>query len=41
MIETCQEHNVPLFVAYYRRALDYFIKVKEIVDDGESVMSGL
>jgi predicted dehydrogenase len=34
MIETCQEHNVPLFVAYYRRALDYFIKVKEIVDDG-------
>ena len=30
MINTCKEHNVPLFVAYYRRALPRFLKIKEI-----------
>lgn len=29
-----QETGTPLFVAYYRRALPYFIKVKELVDQG-------
>ncbi len=34
MIETCKGHRVPLFVAYYRRALPRFLKVKELVDAG-------
>lgn len=34
MIEVCITHNVPLFVAYYRRALPRFLKVKEIIDSG-------
>jgi len=34
MIETCRAANVPLLVAYYRRALARFLKVKEIVDTG-------
>ncbi len=29
------ETGVPLLVAYYRRALPYFLKVKEVVDSGE------
>lgn len=32
MIEACDETNVPLFVAYYRRRLPYFLKVKELID---------
>lgn len=32
MIETCEKYDVPLFVAYYRRAQDKFQKVKEIID---------
>ena len=32
MIEACKENEVKLFVAYYRRELDYFKKVKELVD---------
>jgi predicted dehydrogenase len=32
MIEACQKANVPLFVAYYRRALARFLKIKELVD---------
>lgn len=28
------ETGVPLFVAFYRRALPYFLKVKQLVDDG-------
>ncbi|NQV43158.1 MAG: Gfo/Idh/MocA family oxidoreductase [Candidatus Marinimicrobia bacterium] len=35
MIEVCQQHSVPLFVAYYRRALPRFLKVKEIVESGQ------
>jgi len=34
MIEACQKANVPLFVAYYRRALPGFLKIKEIIDSG-------
>jgi predicted dehydrogenase len=32
MLQACQAANVPLLVAYYRRALDRFLKVKEIVE---------
>ena len=32
MIEACDRAHVPLFVAYYRRALPYFLKVKELVE---------
>ncbi|MEK5052497.1 Gfo/Idh/MocA family oxidoreductase [Niallia sp. FSL K6-0212] len=34
MIEACKRADVPLFVAYYRRALPLFLKIKEIVDSG-------
>ncbi len=34
MIGACREANVPLFVAYYRRALAKFIKIKEWVESG-------
>lgn len=34
MIRVCHECGVPLFVAYYRRYLPYFRKVKELLDDG-------
>jgi len=34
MIEVCRQESVPLFVAYYRRALPDFLKVKELVDGG-------
>jgi predicted dehydrogenase len=34
MIEACRAAAVPLFVAYYRRALARFLKVKEIVEAG-------
>jgi predicted dehydrogenase len=34
MIDACQTAGVPLFVAYYRRALPRFLKVKELVDSG-------
>ncbi len=34
MINASKENNVPLFVAYYRRMLPYFVKVKELVDAG-------
>ena len=32
MNAACDEAGVPLFVAYYRRALPYFLKVKELLD---------
>lgn len=32
MIAACQAAGVPLFVAYYRRALPRFIKVKQLLD---------
>lgn len=34
MIEACQRHHVPLFVAYYRRALPRFIKIKSLLHEG-------
>jgi predicted dehydrogenase len=34
MIEKCRGAHVPLFVAYYRRALPRFLKIKEIADSG-------
>src|ERR1044072_2126533 len=34
MIAACQTAGVPLFVAYYRRALPRFLKFKELVDSG-------
>lgn len=34
MVETCQQAGVPLFVAYYRRALPRFLKIKEIIQSG-------
>ncbi|MCP4310599.1 MAG: Gfo/Idh/MocA family oxidoreductase [Bacteroidetes bacterium] len=32
--ETAEKAGVPVYVAYYRRSLDYFLKVKEIIDNG-------
>lgn len=34
MIEACHQAGVPLFVAYYRRSLPRFLKVKELVENG-------
>lgn len=34
MINACEKANVKLFVAYYRRRLTYFNKVKELIDSG-------
>ncbi|NJN82545.1 MAG: Gfo/Idh/MocA family oxidoreductase [Caldilineaceae bacterium] len=34
MIEACDAADVPLWVAYYRRALPRFLKVKELLDGG-------
>lgn len=34
MIRACREANVPLFVAYYRRTLPGFLKVKELIENG-------
>jgi len=34
MVRVSEEKGLPLFVAYYRRALPYFLKVKELVDSG-------
>jgi 1,5-anhydro-D-fructose reductase (1,5-anhydro-D-mannitol-forming) len=34
MIAECAAAHVPLFVAYYRRALPRFVRVKEIIDSG-------
>ena len=35
MLAACQQANVPLFVAYYRRCLPQFVYVKELLDAGE------
>ncbi|MGA0555250.1 Gfo/Idh/MocA family protein [Larkinella sp. VNQ87] len=32
MNQVSRETGVPLFVAYYRRSLDYFLRVKELID---------
>ncbi|SFT90682.1 Predicted dehydrogenase [Algoriphagus locisalis] len=34
MIAVCEKANVPLYVAYYRRALPHFRKIKELITDG-------
>lgn len=34
MIDICEKANVPLFVAYYRRALPHFVKIKELMGKG-------
>ncbi len=34
MIDTCRHAGVPLFVAYYRRSLPRFLKIKELLDSG-------
>ena len=34
MIRACEAGGVPLFVAYYRRMLPRFLKVKELVESG-------
>lgn len=34
MIEACRAANVPLFVAYYRRAMPRLLKIKELLDAG-------
>lgn len=34
MIEACEHYGVKLYVAYYRRALPNFLKVKSLIDDG-------
>jgi predicted dehydrogenase len=34
MIDACEQAGVPLFVAYYRRALPRFLKVKDVVESG-------
>ncbi|WP_347548861.1 Gfo/Idh/MocA family oxidoreductase [Pseudalkalibacillus hwajinpoensis] len=34
MIEGCSNHGVPLFVAFYRRAMPAFLKIKELIDSG-------
>jgi predicted dehydrogenase len=32
MIGACERYQVPLFVAYYRRSLPNFLKIKELID---------
>jgi predicted dehydrogenase len=34
MVAICEEAGVPLYVAYYRRALPHFVKIKEVMDSG-------
>ncbi|MBW8015287.1 MAG: Gfo/Idh/MocA family oxidoreductase [Planctomycetes bacterium] len=34
MILACETYNTPLFVAYYRRALPRFVKIKSLLDEG-------
>lgn len=34
MINACRKANVKLFVAYYRRKLPYFLKIKELINSG-------
>ncbi len=36
MIDACENAGVPLFVAYYRRALPGFLKVKELIESGKA-----
>ena len=34
MIKVSQETGVPCYIAYYRRSLPYFLRVKQLIDDG-------
>ena len=34
MIEVSKETGIPCYVAYYRRTLPYFLRVKQLIDDG-------
>jgi predicted dehydrogenase len=34
MIAACENASVPLFVAYYRRALPNYLKIKALIDEG-------
>ena len=34
MIKVCQENSVQLHVAYYRRAMPRFLKIKELIEEG-------
>lgn len=34
MIDLCQSAEIPLFVAYYRRALPHFLRIKTLIDEG-------
>jgi predicted dehydrogenase len=34
MVQACADAGVPLFVAYYRRAMPIYLKVKELIDGG-------
>lgn len=34
MIAVCEEASIPLWVAYYRRTLPRFVKIKELIDSG-------
>ncbi len=34
MIDACEKAEIPLFVAYYRRALPHFVKIKELMEEG-------
>lgn len=34
MIAVCEQAGVPLYVAYYRRALPHFLKIKQLLDEG-------
>lgn len=35
MIDACKQANIPLFVAYYRRALPHFLRVKDLLDNNK------
>ncbi len=35
MIQVCDQASVPLYVAYYRRKLPHFLKIKELLEQGE------
>ena len=34
MVEVCEKHDVPLYVAFYRRCLPNYVKIKELIDSG-------
>lgn len=34
MIGVCEKAGVPLYVAYYRRCLPHFVRIKELLDEG-------